>query len=262
MPAKTKTAQGKAETTPAKESTKPAKPTTVKKPDKAKKPAVKAPKKKVGRKPKPPVITDEAFEKWYLSRDTDHFKHYAKLWNEANLKIKIPNLDGYDDWLNYFKNLSPTVIKKLATTGLDFLPTDGYAALSRWHDIVTHPHRIDKIHQTGLTRKAGGKGSKTIVELAAANDRLGVLKATRDRLAEKLEKGAAARDTAALAREMTEVMTQIAEYERRQGPKKETKLGQLLGDVDLRKRPPQNGGGHRNTSFSSRVTIKEVEGTK
>ncbi len=54
-----------------------------------------------------------------------------------------------------------------------------------------------------------------------------MLKATRDKIAEKLDKGAGARDTAALTREMTEIMTQIADYEKRLGPKKETLLGQL-----------------------------------
>lgn len=206
------------------------------------------------------TATEREREVWFYGLDLDHFKHQAKRWNEENLLIQIPDLDGYDDWLNYFKDLSPSVIKQLAVSGLDFLPTDGYAALSRWHDIITHPGRIDKIHQSGLTRRRAGQEHKTILELAQANDRLGVLKATRDRIAEKLEKGAGARDTAALAREMTEVMTQIADYEKRQGPKKTTVLGKLLGDVDLRKRPGKNGGGARNTSFKSRVTIKDVEG--
>jgi len=206
------------------------------------------------------IISKAQHEAWFLEQDFDHFMHYAKKWNEENLHIEIPNLDGYDEWLNFFKDLSPTVIRQLADTGLDFIPTDGYTALARWHDIINHPGRIDKIHQSGLTKKRRDQDSKTILQLAQSNDRLGVLKATRDRIAEKLEKGAGARDTAALAREMTEIMTQIADYEKRQGPKKTTKLGQLLGDIDLRKRPKVGGGGARKNSFKARVTIKDVEG--
>lgn len=224
-----------------------------------KKPAAKKRAKRAA--PKKPVITEKDFEAWYFGHDIKYFVKLSQLWNEANLQIQIPNHDGYDEWLNYFKGLSPTIIKQLAVTGVDFLPTDGYAALSRWHDIISHPHRIDKIHQAGLTGKPKDKGTKTIVELAHDNDRMGVLKAVRDEIATKLQKGAGARDTAALSREMTEIMTQIADYEKRQGPKKTTKLGALLGDVDLRtKRPPKNGGGSRNTSYKSRVTIKDVEG--
>ena len=97
--------------------------------------------------------------------------------------------------------------------------------------------------------------------MALKNDRYGVLKATRDKLAEKLDKGAGSRDTAALARELTEVMTQIADYEKRLGPKKTTKLGELLADMPTRtagKRTCSKGA--RNTSFASRVTIEDVEG--
>src|SRR6185369_9498748 len=96
----------------------------------------------------------------------------------------------------------------------------------------------------------GPKGDKEgIVAMALKNDRMGVLMATRDKLAEKLEKGAGARDTAALARELTEVMTAISDYEKRLGPKKTTVLGQLLENMpgaevkntEGKKRPGKNG---------------------
>lgn len=254
-----KTAQGKAEHQ-KKPEVAPAKKQPTKASGVEKATPKKSPTKKTARKKTPTRITAKQFETWFLKQDNDHFMHFTKLWNEANLHLEVPKLDGYDEWLNYFKDLSPTIIRQLAVTGLDFLPTDGYAALSLWHDIISHPQRIGKIYQAGLAKKHGGKNHKTIVELAQSNDRLGVLRATRDEIAAKLQKGAGARDTAALARELTEVMTQIADYEKRQGPKKATKLGKLLGDVDLRKRSGYNGKGARNTSFKSRVTIKEVEG--
>lgn len=201
--------------------------------------------------------------KWFFDLAPPHFVFLCKEWNERSFKIQISDHDGYDQWLNYFKTLTPTAIKQLAQTGVDFLPTEAYAALSRWHDIIKSPGRIDKIHQAGLTSQ-GSKTETSITQLAASNDRLGVLRATRDKIAEKLEKGAGARDTAALAREMTDIMGQIAEYERRLGPKRETKLGQLLGEFDVKqhKRPARNGGGARNTSFKSRVTIDDVEGAE
>lgn len=217
----------------------------------------KAPAKKRVAKPK---ITEAQHEAWYFKLEPAYFVQLQTEWNERNLKIKLPRLGNYDEWLNYFKGLSPNKIKILAVTGRDILPTEAYAALSRWHDIISNPHRIDKIHQSGLTNPNKNKNAKSITELALANDRLGVLQATRDQIAEKLEKGAGARDTAALAREMTEIMTQIADYEKRLGPKKDTKLGALLDDMPMiKKRPGKNGGGSRNTSFKTRVTIEDVE---
>lgn len=215
---------------------------------------------KVG-KAKIPDALERLHESWFFKLSPKYYVQLQKEWNENNLKIVIKPQSNYDEWLNYFKTLPPSHIKLLAATGQDFLTTEAYAALSRWHDIISNPHRIEKIHQSGLTKPKGDSKVKSIVQLALDNDRLGVLKATRDQIAEKLEKGAGARDTAALAREMTEIMTQIADYEKRLGPKKTTKLGMLLDDMHdtKKKRPAKNGGGARNTSFRSRVTIEDLD---
>lgn len=215
------------------------------------------------KKPKAPAITHTAFKEWFYKQPLETFIFLTEQWNERNLQISIPTHDDYDEWLNYFKRLSPRVVQTLAKTGVDFLPTDGYAALSRWHDIVKNPHRIDKIHQAGLTRTPSKEANhKSILELAQSGDRVGVLKAVRDEIAMKLQKGAGARDTAALSKEMTEVMAQISDIEKRQGAKSDTKAGSLLAEVDLRRRPGSNGGGARNTSYKSkaqRVTIDDIE---
>lgn len=225
-----------------------------------KRPATKAKAKKPV-KQKAPEITGAMFEEWYFKQERPAFIRMQKQWNEKNLKIELPNHHDYDGWLNYFKGLPPNTIKVLAATGLDILTTEAYAALSRWHDIISNPHRIEKIHQSGLTTPSKDK-EKTIVQLAKENDRLGVLMATRDAIAEKIAKGAGARDTAALARELTDVMSQIDAYTKKLKPGKETMLGRLTEGMptNLKKRPGKNGGGVRNTSFQSRVTIKDLEG--
>lgn len=222
------------------------------------------------KQPPKPMFTDEeqAHLNWFYKLDAKHFVYLTREWNERNLEIKLKKKRNYDDWLNYFKTLPPAQIRVLAATGQDFLTTEAYAALSWWHDIISNPHRISKVHQAGLTEKKRGKNKDGIVAKAALNDRYGVLCATRDKLAEKLDKDAGARDTAALARELTEIMTQIADYEKRLGPKKSTTLGKLMEDMpgaqadpaeDVKKRPGKNGGGTRNTSFRSRVTIDDLE---
>lgn len=219
----------------------------------------KKPAKKAKRKPAAPKITDEMFEAWFMKQTAGQFQALVSIWNEKNLRIKLTKQKDYDAWLNYFKTIPARKLQILSTTGMDVLDAEAYSALLRWRDIIANPHRIDKIHQAGLTNNGNrGKDHKTIVELALANDRLGVLKATRDQIAEKLEKGAGARDTAALAREMTEIMTQISDYEKRLGPKKETKLGQLMGDMESIKSRNRTSGA-RNTSFRSRITIEDVE---
>jgi hypothetical protein len=233
-------------------------------PVKPKKQPAKTPVKKQSTKKRAPrkaPFTDKDFEKFLFKLDLEHLIFYTKQWSENNLKLKIPKLVSYDEWLNYFKTLTPSTIRILATTGVDFLPTEAYAALSRWHDIIKSPHRIDKIHQSGLTGTPD-KNKISITQLAKNNDRMGVLMAVRDQLAEKLEKGAGARDMASLAREMGDVLDQIADLEKRAGPRKGSKLNELLGEFDVkRKRPGKNGGGARNTSFKSRTSIADMEGS-
>ena len=229
---------------PLKKPTKPAAKKTAKKPVKAKE----------------PEITEARFEAWFFSLKPKQFTELQQRWNEENLKISLKPQKDYDAWLNYFKTLPPNTIKLLAATGLNTLTTEAYAALSRWHDIISHPHRIDKIHQSGLSRPDKDPG-QSIVELAKANDRLGVLRATRDEIAEKLAKGAGARDTAALAREMTDIMSQIAAYEKKLAPGKETMLGKLTEDMPVLRKRDRKAGVRRN-SFQAkvaRVTIEDVE---
>lgn len=234
--------------------------------DVAKKPVAKkkpAAKKKVSKKVVQKKPTDQEMHNWFMKTSQAKFLRLTQEWNEENLRIQLPDLQDYDVALNHFKTLSPNQIKVLAETGLDIISTEAYAALSRWHDIISNPSRIDKIHRAGLTGAADS--SKTIAALAEANDRYGVLKAIRAQLAAKLQNNPGNRDTSDLAKQMMEVMTQIADYEKRLAHTKDkTVLGELLKDIPKggeikSKRPARNGGGHRQTSFASRVTIKDVE---
>lgn len=228
----------------------------------------KKPSKKVVQRKKTaaPKITPAMFEKHFYARSIDEFKALCEVYVEQQLKIKIVKQQDYDHWLNYFKGFPASHIRILVKIGQDMLDAEAYAALRMWHDIISNPQRIAKIHQSALSGPKSKDGTG-IMAMALKNDRMGVLMATRDKLAEKLEKGAGARDTAALARELTEVMTAISDYEKRLGPKKTTMLGKLLEgtpgstvkNTEGKKRPGKNGGGSRNTSYASRVTIKDVE---
>lgn len=225
-----------------------------------------AKKKPVRKKPAKPAFTRKMFEQHFYSLSQDEFRALCQVYVEQQLDFKIEPQPDYDHWLNYFKKMMASNVRVLVRIGQDILDAEAYSALRLWHDIISNPQRIAKIHQTTLTGPKGDVDTG-IVAMALKNDRLGVLKATRDKLAEKLEKGAGARDTAAIARELTEVMTQISDYEKRSGPKKTTMLGQLLDGMpgstvsgpEARKRPSKVGGGTRKTSYASRVTIKDVE---
>ncbi len=196
----------------------------------------------------------QAHEEWFLDLNGNQVSALTHRWITANVLRDLPELDNYDDWLNYFKKIPPQKIQELARVGGGILSTEAYAALTRWADIIKSPHRIDKIYQAGLTRSHGGE-KKSITELAQANDKLGVLYVIRDQIAEKLERGTGARDTANLAREMSEILDQITEEERKRGPKKETLLASLLDGK------PKRAKGARNGSYKAHM-IEEIENGK
>ena len=207
-------------------------------------------------KPKPPTFTEERAERWFMQQSHDDFLMLCKKWNERNLKLKLPKNKDYEGWLNYFKDLPPSTIRALSSSGIDILSTEAYAALSRWHDIIKSPQRIEKLQQASLQRGKTKKAGPSITELAAKNDQLGVLQALRDNIAAELEKGVATRDMASLSRQLIDVTDQIKALERKNGPRKDTKLAKLMGEVQQKR---QRGNGARNTSFKSRLTIDDIE---
>lgn len=203
------------------------------------------------------------YEQWFIGLDRDHFVAMCREWHKAN-SVNLPtDLHDYDSWLNYFKHLSPNEVRSLGVTGASVLSTEAYAALALWADIIQTPSRIAKIYQAGLTKSKGAE-QKSIVELAKNNDKLGVLYAIRDGIAEKLDRGTGARDTANLAREMGDILDQIEQAERRAGPKKNTKLAELLGDVAAQPAEPSpkrsRKAGVRRNSYAAKMTIEDVEG--
>lgn len=196
-------------------------------------------------------MEEQSHEDWFLSlNETDMIK-LCRLWTKKNVSTDLPDLNDYDDWLDYFRKIPPATARQLAVIGQEFLSTEAYAALTRWVDILRSPHRIDKIYQAGIAKRRTKQ--KSVTELAQQNDKLGVLYAIRDQIAEKLDRGAGARDTANLAREMGDVLDQISEAEKRAGPKKDTVLAELLNGK------PKKAKGARNGSFKAHM-IAEIEG--
>jgi hypothetical protein len=206
-------------------------------------------------KVKDPV--EAAHEAWFFALEPKYVVQLMKEWNETNLNIVIKKKKDYDAWFNYFRKIPASHIKMLVATGQDILDAEAYSALRMWADIISTPARMNKVHQTGLSKKGNKKNS--VLAMAQANDRLGALKIARDKIAEKLDKGAGSRDTALLTAQLTEIMTQIADYEKRLGPNADTPLGALFADMPDAVGKREKNAGARNTSFRSRITIDDLE---
>lgn len=78
----------------------------------------------------------------------------------------MPESGNYDDYLEYFKTITPNQLRQLMKTGKDSMPIEAYAALSRWAEIVGSPSKIEKIRRTKMAQDI----EQNINEIAVGDD--------------------------------------------------------------------------------------------
>jgi len=110
---------------------------------------------------------DAAHKKWFLALTEAEFITICRKWNEKNLNIVLPaDAKDYDDYLEYFKSITPSQLKALFKTGKDSIGVEAYAALSRWVEIIGSPSKIEKIRRTRMAQNQ----EQNINEIAVGDD--------------------------------------------------------------------------------------------
>lgn len=83
-----------------------------------------------------------------------------------NEEVILPKEEmDYNQWLDFFKNQPAGRLaqyERLKNT----IPTEGYAALKRWQEILEHPSKMDKLYQGRLKAES----DKNIMEVAVSDD--------------------------------------------------------------------------------------------
>ena len=192
---------------------------------------------------------EQTNEEWFLSLTEKQYTALCNTYVDQKMKLKIPKLDSYDQFLNYFKDLSPNKIKLLLKIRQETLSVEAYASIRLWADILANPSRISKIHKSGLT---SATGEKSIVEIAKGDDILATLVAIRNKIAERIDGGSD--DMARLTQQLRDITHQIADERRKLGPSKDSDLGKLLSGYKER-----SANGARRNSFKSRITVDDAE---
>lgn len=72
----------------------------------------------------------------------------------------------YDDWLDYFRKVPTQKLLESKMALAEQLPVEGFAAWSRWVEIIHNPSKMDKLYRGRL--KAEAKDS--IMDLAVGDD--------------------------------------------------------------------------------------------
>lgn len=80
--------------------------------------------------------------------------------------IKLPDQElDYDQWLEFFRKQPAGNLTKFERLKNE-IPTEGYAALKRWQEIIENPSKMDKLYQGRLK----AENDKNIMEVAVGDD--------------------------------------------------------------------------------------------
>lgn len=82
----------------------------------------------------------------------------------TEIKLPAEGLD-YDQWLEFFRKQPAGNLAKFECLKNE-IPTEGYAALKRWQEIIENPSKMDKLYQGRLK----AENDKNIMEVAVGDD--------------------------------------------------------------------------------------------
>ena len=81
-------------------------------------------------------------------------------------EILLPDKElDYDEWLEFFRKQPAGSLSKFERLK-NVIPTEGYAALKRWQEIIENPSKMDKLYQGRLK----AENDKNIMEVAVGDD--------------------------------------------------------------------------------------------
>lgn len=84
---------------------------------------------------------------------------------DENYKLLPENELDYDEWLEFFRKQPAGKLSQFERLKNE-IPTEGYAALKRWQEIIENPSKMDKLYQGRLK----AENDKNIMEVAVGDD--------------------------------------------------------------------------------------------
>ena len=80
--------------------------------------------------------------------------------------VELPKQElDYDQWLEFFRKQPAGKLSEFERLKNE-IPTEGYAALKRWQEIIENPSKMDKLYQGRLK----AENDKNIMEVAVGDD--------------------------------------------------------------------------------------------
>ena len=153
--------------------------------------------------------------------------------NIDDKELKLPENDlNYDEWLEFFRQQPAGLLSKYERLK-NTIPTEGYAALKRWQEIIENPSKMDKLYQGRLK----AQNDKNIMEVAVGdNDEEFYEALIRENVQQLNSSNVSAQEAARLTQNLNIFRQQLREIRSRK-PKKGTVLEKVLEKADLPVKP-------------------------
>ena len=178
--------------------------------------------------------------------------------NSQNDNISIPKDSDsydYDSWLDYFRKLPISDLKRMDGECANTIPTEGYAALKRWLEIVDNPSKMDKLYQGRLKAQQ----DKNVMDLAVGDDDAAFYEALIKENVDQLNSGnVSPQEVARLSQNINIFRKELREI-RSRTPNKNTKLAKVLEALE---QPKKQASKTDSESKTGSKTVSKSSGGK
>ena len=146
-------------------------------------------------------------------------------------KEKTKNYD-YSDWLDYFRSIPAKELADSKKYLAENLSVEGFAAASRWIEIIQNPSKMDKLYQGRLK----AENDKNIMEIAVGdNDEEFYEALIRENVQQLNSSNISAQEAARLTQNINIFRKELREIRSRR-PKEGTVLEQVLKKANIPKK--------------------------
>lgn len=164
-------------------------------------------------------------------------------------EIVLPETElDYDQWLEFFRKQPAGNLIKFERLK-NIIPTEGYAALKRWQEIIENPSKMDKLYQGRLK----AENDKNIMEVAVGDDDEVFYEALIKENVQQLNtSNISQQEVARLTQNINIFRKELREIRSRK-PKKGTVLEQVLEKAAMPKKPTRK----RAPKTASKASVKK-----
>ena len=155
----------------------------------------------------------------------------------------------YDDWLDYFRKVPTKELMESRKYLSEVLPVEGFAAASRWIEIIQNPSKMDKLYSARLKAKS----EADIMQIAVGDDDEAFYEALiRENVTQLNTSNISQQEVARLTQNINIFRKELREIRSRK-PKKGTVLEKVLERAALPKQPAKK----KASKTASKASVKK-----